>query len=197
MEDIARKNRRLLLTALSVAVAMIVLAYASVPLYRLACQVMGWSGTTQVVDANPNTRVYAREFNVKFTANVAQNMPWTFRPDLREVTVRAGQDGFIAYSAENRDSRPVTGTAVYNVTPFKAAKYFYKTQCFCFGEQVLAPREKTHMPVVFFIDPKIMEDDDLKDLKTITLSYTFFRKDSPELEKAMEKFYNTAGDSKT
>lgn len=197
MDDLARKNRRILNITLGVVAGMVLLSFASVPIYRLTCQVMGWGGTTQMVETNPNTRVYDRTFTVKFNTNVAQGMPWSFRPDIREVDVKAGQDGFISFIAENKGAKPVVGTAVYNVTPLQAGKYFYKTQCFCFGEQVLNPGEKVHMPVVFFVDPAIMEDKDLSDLSAITLSYTFFKKDSPELEKAMEKFYTDHGDSKT
>lgn len=196
-QDLARKNRKILNITLGVVFGMVLLSFASVPLYRLTCQVMGWGGTTQMVEANPNTRTYDRAFTVKFNTNVAQGMPWAFRPDIRETVVKAGQDGFISFVAENKGQNPVTGTAVYNVTPLQAGKYFYKTQCFCFGEQVLNPGEKVHMPVVFFVDPAIMEDKDLAGLSTITLSYTFFKKDSPELEKAMEKFYTDHGDSKT
>lgn len=191
MVDVMRnKNNEVLGITMGVVVGMVVLAYASVPLYRLACQALGWGGTTQVVTVNPHTEVYPREFAVKFDSNVAHNMPWSFRPDLREVKVKAGQDGFISFIAENNSDVPITGTAVYNVTPPQAGKYFYKTQCFCFGEQVLEPHQKVNMPVVFFVDPKIMNDESLKDLGTITLSYTFFRKDSAELESALEKFYS-------
>src|SRR5690606_13439289 len=109
-----------------------------------------------------------------------------------EVRVRAGQDGFISYLAENRGTAPVTGTAVYNVTPLEAGKYFYKTQCFCFGEQRLNPGEAVHMPVVFFIDPAIENDRDLRDVNAITLSYTFYETDTPALEKAVENFLETA-----
>lgn len=196
-QDLARKNRKILNITLGVVFGMVLLSFASVPLYRLTCQVMGWGGTTQMAETNPNTKTYDRAFTVKFNTNVASGMPWAFRPDIRETVVKAGQDGFISFVAENKGQNPVTGTAVYNVTPLQAGKYFYKTQCFCFGEQVLNPGEKVHMPVVFFVDPAIMEDKDLADLSTITLSYTFFKKDSPELEKAMEKFYTDHGDSKT
>lgn len=188
---LADKNRRVLIYVFCFVAFMVAVAFASVPLYRLVCQVTGWGGTTQMVDKNPYQKTGDRSFTVKFSANVARDMPWSFAPEVREVTLVPGQDGFISFVAENPTATPIVGTAIYNVTPLKAGKYFYKTQCFCFGEQILAPHEKVHMPVAFFIDPKIVDDPEMEDLSTITLSYTFFRKDSKDLEKALEKFYNS------
>lgn len=196
MQDLQAKNARLLKITLGVVFGMIVLAFASVPLYRLTCQVTGWGGTTQVVDKNPNVPI-DRVINVKFNANTGAHMPWRFTPEIRETDVKVGADGIVSFLAENNTGEAVTGTAVYNVTPLKAGKYFYKTQCFCFDEQTLTPGQKMHMPVVFFIDPKIMDDREMDDVTTITLSYTFFRTETQELEKAMEKFYNETDDSKT
>lgn len=195
-DDLARKNRRILGVTFAVVLGMIALAYISVPLYRMLCQVTGWGGTTQMVKVNPNKdNVLTRKITVRFNTNTARNMPWTFKPDLPSVDVRVGQDGLISFRAVNPTSQTITGTAIYNVTPLQAGKYFYKTQCFCFDEQVLNPGQTVHMPVSFFIDPKIMDDPEMDDLTTITLSYTFFKKDSAELEKAMETFYNTGNDS--
>ena len=100
----------------------------------------------------------------------------------------------MSFSAENRSDAPVTGTAVYNVTPLQAGRYFVKTQCFCFSKQVLQPHQKVHMPVAFYVDPKIADDPDLKDLKAITLSYTFYRTESSALEQATQKFYDDHSD---
>ncbi len=195
-DDLARKNRRILVVTFAVVLGMIALAYISVPLYRMLCQVTGWGGTTQMVKVNPNKdSVLTRKITVRFNTNTGRNMPWVFKPDLPSVDVRVGQDGLISFRAVNPTSQSITGTAIYNVTPLQAGKYFYKTQCFCFDEQVLNPGQTVHMPVSFFIDPKIMDDPEMDDLTTITLSYTFFKKDSAELEKAMETFYNTGNDS--
>lgn len=188
-DDLQRKNKKTLKVTLGIVAGMIVLSFASVPLYRTLCQVTGWGGTTKRITQN-TSQVYDREMVIQFNADVDPHMPWSFTPDLRQVKVKIGQDGIISYSARNDGKLPIAGTAIYNVTPLQAGKYFNKTQCFCFGEQILQPGQKVHMPVTFFVDPKIMEDRDLKDLKTITLSYTFYRHNSPELEKAVENFYN-------
>lgn len=187
--DTRQKNKRVLLLTLAAASGMAALAFASAPLYSALCKVTGWGGTPQQAVQNLSP-VHDREMTVQFNADTDPRLPWAFRPDLRQVKVKVGADALISYSAENNSGAPVTGTAVYNVTPLQAGKYFNKTQCFCFGEQTLQPGQKVHMPVAFFIDPKIMEDRELKDLKTITLSYTFYRQGSAALEKAVENFYN-------
>ncbi|HRI77416.1 MAG: cytochrome c oxidase assembly protein [Alphaproteobacteria bacterium] len=193
MSDLQRKNAKVMLVTLGVVFGMIGLSFASVPLYRMICQVTGWGGTTQMVEANTSDKIYDREITIRFNADVAQGMPWEFKPELRSVPVKVGQDGLISFVAKNLSDIPVTGTAVYNVTPLKVAKYFYKTQCFCFGEQTLQPGQMQHMPVTFFVDPAIMQDRDMDDVKTITLSYSFFRHGTRELESAIEKYYNDHG----
>jgi len=175
--------------SMGVVAGMVALSFASVPLYRAVCKVTGWGGTTQRVAQNKG-EVLNRVITVQFNADVDPHMPWDFKPDQRQVKVKVGADAIISYSALNKSDKPVTGTAVYNVTPLQAGKYFNKTQCFCFGQQTLLPGQKVHMPVTFFIDPKIAADEDLADVKTITLSYTFYRHNSPELEKATQKYIN-------
>jgi cytochrome c oxidase assembly protein subunit 11 len=188
MDTLAEKNKKVLRLTIAVALGMVALSFMSVPVYRLVCQVTGWGGTTQMVAAN-ETETINRPITVRFNAETAPNMPWKFTtPPEGPVTLNLGADGYVAFTALNTSKTPVAGTAIYNVTPLQAGKYFFKTQCFCFGEQLLKPGEKVNMPVAFYVDPKIADDPDLKNLKTITLSYTFFRKDSAELEKAMEKF---------
>lgn len=193
MSDLKQKNTKVLLITLGVVFGMIGLSFASVPLYRLICQVTGWGGTTQMIAENNSDRIYDREINVRFHTDVARGMPWDFKPELRNVKVKVGQDGLIAFVAQNKADTPITGTAVYNVTPLKVAKYFYKTQCFCFGEQTLTPGQTQHMPVTFFVDPAILKDRDMDDVNTITLSYSFFRHGSQELETAIDKYYNKQG----
>ncbi len=187
MDDLGKRNRRILTATLVVVAAMVALSFASVPLYRAFCKVTGWGGVTKQATVAP-TQVLSREMTVQFNADVDSTLPWAFKPDLWQAKARIGQRVLISYTAENHGRTPIAGSAVYNVTPLKAGKYFNKIQCFCFSEQVLEPGQKVHMPVLFFIDPKIMDDAELRDLKTITLSYTFYRQDSPQLEKAVEKF---------
>lgn len=174
---------------LAVAV-MVGVAFASVPLYRLFCQVTGFGGTTMTAAKLPD-HILEREITVKFDANTSPGINWSFKPEKHQETVKLGQQGLIAFIAKNKDARPSMGTAVYNVTPNKAGQYFRKIQCFCFGEQMLTPGQEMPMPVLFFIDPKMAEDRNMDDVKSITLSYTFFPADSEELDKAMEAFYNS------
>lgn len=185
----ARKNRAVLVAVMGAVCAMIALTYASVPLYRLFCQVTGFGGTTQTAQTLPD-HVLGRAVTVRFNADTAPGMPWDFAAPPRGVTLKLGQRGVTAFTARNRDAGPVSGTALYNVTPDKAGKYFHKMQCFCFQEQTLRPGEKVNMPVVFFIDPALADDPQMDDVDTITLSYTFFRADSPALERGLEGFYN-------
>ena len=170
----ASRNARTGLALTLIVCAMTGLAFASVPLYRLFCQVTGYGGTTQVADALPET-VSERQITVRFNANVNPKLPWSFEPLDRAVTLRVGEPGLAFYRAVNLTERPVTGTATFNVTPLKVGQYFSKVQCFCFDEQRLEAGEAIEMGVSFFIDPAILEDPNLDDVTTVTLSYTFFR----------------------
>lgn len=188
-DQIRAKNRRLLSGIFLVVLFMVGMSFAAVPLYKVFCQITGFGGTTQVSAAAPaDSDILDRTINVKFNADVARNVLWSFQSDQRAVDVRLGQQGLISFSAKNTDRVPVTAVAVYNVTPPKAGKYFHKIQCFCFGEQTLNPGEKATYPVVFFVDPALDKDPNMEDVTTITLSYTFFQAETPELEAAMEKF---------
>lgn len=179
-----------------VVAGMVGLAFASVPFYRLFCAVTGYGGTTMRSDQLPDHTV-ERIVTVKFDANTSRSMNWDFRPEKHEEKVKLGQQGLIAFIAKNNDREPTTGTALYNVTPAKVGKYFQKIQCFCFGEQTLKPGEEMHMPVVFFVDPKMNDDPDMEDVKAITLSYTFFPTASAEYDKAFEAFTSDANTDKT
>jgi cytochrome c oxidase assembly protein subunit 11 len=152
---------------------MVGLAYASVPLYRLFCQVTGYGGTTQAADAGSDT-VLERTVNVRFDANTARDMAWSFKPEQRQMTLKIGETGLAFYKASNPTARTITGTATFNVTPPQAGAYFNKIDCFCFTEQTLAPGASADMPVSFFVDPAIVDDPEVSDVGTITLSYTFF-----------------------
>ena len=183
MTTLARKNGRVAgLTGLLV-LAMIGLAFASVPLYRLFCQVTGFDGTTRRVDARAAaavTPVAGHSVSVRFDANISRDLMWRFQPVDTHRTVRIGERNMAVYTAKNLTARPLAGTARFNVTPVQAGKYFNKIQCFCFNEQTLQPGQEVQMPVVFYVDPAILTDPATADISEITLSYTFYPVERPE-----------------
>lgn len=187
-----RQPRHGLVAAACVAfvATMTAAAYAAVPLYAMFCSLTGFGGATRVGTAAPDT-VIDRTMKVRFDANVAPGLPWDFKPEQREVEVKVGETKMVYYLAANQAGTATHGNATYNVTPAQAGFYFVKMQCFCFNEQGLEGKEKVDMPVVFFIDPAIDQDEDLKNVKTITLSYTFFPAKAPSQPVAR----NSAGGS--
>lgn len=188
---LAKKNTRTALIVSVVVCAMVGLSFASVPLYRIFCQVTGWSGTTQKSDILPNkNEIIDRDITVRFDGNTARDLPWNFRPENISVNIKLGDRGFANFIAVNRSNIPTAGTATFNVTPLKVGKYFHKIQCFCFDEQILKPNQKVNMPVLFYVDPKMHDDRNMDDVKVITLSYSFFKADSKLLDDALDQFYN-------
>ncbi|MBC6405711.1 MAG: cytochrome c oxidase assembly protein [Rhodospirillales bacterium] len=163
-----------------VVCGMVGLSFAAVPLYRLFCQVTGYGGTPQIADAVPDAP-FERQMKIRFDANVAPGLPWQFEPEVRQVTVKIGEPTLIYYKARNMGELATAGTATFNVTPLKVGQYFGKVQCFCFTEQVLQPGQEIDMGVSFFVDPALAEDPNLDEVKTVTLSYTFFADSGSEL----------------
>jgi cytochrome c oxidase assembly protein subunit 11 len=165
------------LVAGAVALGMVGLAYASVPLYRMFCQVTGFGGTTARAAAAPGEAAMkalgGKSIKVRFDGNV-RGLPWQFAPEARQVTVKIGQQNMAFFRAQNIAGEATRGTATFNVSPESAGRYFAKIQCFCFTEQQLAAGQSVDMPVVFYVDPAILDDPDAKDIDEITLSYTFF-----------------------
>jgi len=155
------------------------LAWASVPFYDWFCRVTGFGGTTQVASEGAD-RVLNETIVVRFDASLERDMPWEFRPAQDDVTIRIGETGLAFYEAYNPTDRPIAGTASYNVAPYSTGGYFTKIDCFCFTEQVLQPGERVMMPVTFYVDPEIVNDDEAKFAQHITLSYTFYETDLPE-----------------
>jgi cytochrome c oxidase assembly protein subunit 11 len=173
------KNLRVAIIAASVAAGMVGMSYAAVPLYRLFCQVTGFGGTTQRAEAAP-VQASEKTVSVRFDANTSGNLAWAFHPVQTSMTVKVGEQNMAYYKATNISDRPLTGSAVFNVTPPQAGAYFNKIQCFCFTEQTLEPGQSIEMPVSYFVDPDMLEDPDAAGIKEITLSYTFYPVDKPK-----------------
>jgi cytochrome c oxidase assembly protein subunit 11 len=166
-------NARLAWRLVAVVGGMLGLAYAAAPLYDIFCKATGFGGTPLIAQAGERP-VIARTVQVRFDSNTDPNLPWRFEPVEREVKVRLGEEKLVHYRATNVSQRPIVGTATYNVTPERSAAWFNKVQCFCFTEQLLQPGQSVDMPVVFFVDAEMAKDRRYDDIRTITLSYTFF-----------------------
>ena len=168
-----RSNRLVAGVCLAFFGGMIGMAYAAVPLYTLFCQVTGYGGTTQRVEQYSD-RILDRKITVRFDANVSGGLPWDFKPVARDMTIKIGETAQAHYTVTNLFDTPAAGRATFNVTPLMAGAYFNKVECFCFTDTTLKPGETLDMPVVFYVDPDIVDVPELKDITAITLSYTFF-----------------------
>ena len=180
--SLEQKNLKTGIYAFMGALAMLGLGYAAVPLYDLFCRVTGFGGTTQVASeaeaANAERLGLAaggQTMSIRFDASTARDVPWTFRPTQSTDTVQIGVRDMAIYTAKNNSSIPITGTATFNVEPEQAGKYFNKIQCFCFTEQTLQPGEEVNMPVLYFVDPAMLEDEAMEGVEQITLSYPFHK----------------------
>ncbi|MGN6468924.1 MAG: cytochrome c oxidase assembly protein [Rhizobiaceae bacterium] len=188
-----RARRRNMIAAgvcTAVFVGMVGLSYAAVPLYRMFCQVTGYGGTTQR-SAEGARRVLDQTVKVRFDANTS-NIPWSFKPAQWEIEGKIGETMEAHYVAQNLSDHVVRGRASFNVTPEFAGAYFYKIQCFCFNDTTLKPGEKIDMPVIFYVDPDIVNAEEAKGLKTITLSYTMFQVPVDKVAAAGAKSTNVA-----
>jgi cytochrome c oxidase assembly protein subunit 11 len=166
-----------------VPLAMLGAAYGSVPLYQLFCQVTGYGGTTQIA-TSAASEVLARKIKVRFDANVAPNIPWTFTAEKPEVELGLGENGLAFYKVKNESDKAITAVATYNVTPHKVGPYFQKLECFCFQDRTLQPGETMELPVIFYVDPALATDRNVKEVTEVTLSYTFFLAGSKDLAQA-------------
>lgn len=173
--------QRTLAQTITVVVFMTGLAWASVPFYDWFCRVTGFGGATNVAEAGSDV-ILDQTIKIRFDASLERDMPWTFKPEVREMEIRIGETGLAFYEAHNPLDVPVAGQASYNVTPYEAGAFFDKIECFCFTEQVLMPGETVMMPVSFFVDPAIVTDREGQYVHTITLSYTFYEIEVPEDE---------------
>ena len=173
-----RANHRVGLIGAGFVLFMVAVSYASVPLYRMFCQQTGYGGTpARATEAEASTvrALAGKNISVRFDANVEAGMPWHFKPEVATQTVQIGARKLAFFVAQNPSDHAITGQASYNIEPGEAAHYFTKVQCFCFTRQTLQAHQTVRMPVTYFVDPKILDDPDAKDLQQITLSYTFHR----------------------
>lgn len=170
----AARNGRTALGICVVACIMLGASFAAVPLYDWFCRVTGFGGTPMLSDAAPGAAAAALPITVRFDATTAPGLPWRFEGQA-PVTVPMGGEAVAFYTARNTGTAPAVGTATWNVTPEKVGKYFNKVACFCFEEQRLEPGQSVEMPVSFWIDPEIANDPGTRDVRTITLHYTFHR----------------------
>ena len=170
-------NKKTLLILITVGFGMLALGMSSSKIYNTFCKITGYGGTTQQAEENLS-EVIDRKVTIKFDSNVADNLPWVFKPQQKEMDVKLGQSGLAYYTVKNNSTKPIIGVANFNVTPIKAGPFFVKTDCFCFTEQRVEPGEEIPLPVLFFVDPQLDEDKRMDEVKEITLSYTFFESDA-------------------
>jgi len=174
-QALALRNRRTAIAAFGVVAGMVGVSFAAVPLYALFCRVTGYGGTPMIGGTAPGASAAAAPLTVRFNANTQPNLPWHFAPAQASVQLRPGEEAVAFYRAEGTGATPATGISTYNVTPEVVGRYFHKTACFCFEEQTLAPGQQVDMPLAFWVDPRIAEDPNTRGIRTITVSYTFFR----------------------
>jgi cytochrome c oxidase assembly protein subunit 11 len=173
LAELRRRHLRVAFACGAFVGAMLAMSFAAVPLYDWFCRTTGFDGTPLIARTAPKESI-ERRITVRFDANVAPGLAWTFVPAQQEVEIRVGETLLVHYLVQNIAAQESIGTATYNVSPPVAAAYFNKLECFCFTEQRIAAGERLEMPVAFFIDPAIDKDRELAGIREITLSYTFF-----------------------
>ena len=172
--NLKAQNKKVIFIISFVAMLMLSLSYAAVPLYDIFCRVTGFGGTTQIASSAPGSTGHPN-INIRFESNITDSLNWDFYSKTKTVKIPMGEEKTIYYFAKNLSDEPIVGTATFNVTPAKAGQYFMKIDCFCFVEQLLNPGESMNMPVTFFIDPDLYKDENVQEVNEITLSYTFMK----------------------
>lgn len=168
------KIRKTLFACLGLVAGMTGLAFASAPLYSIFCQLTGFGGTTRVATTAPTESIIDRTIAIRFDTNVSTGLPWTFEAEIPALTLKVGQTATVFYKITNHGAYETVGVAAFNVQPDLSGGYFNKLECFCFTDMRLKPGETVEVPVVFFVDPSVVNERDLNNLDMITLSYTFF-----------------------
>jgi cytochrome c oxidase assembly protein subunit 11 len=167
-----RRNVRVAVLCLVTFLGMVGAAYAAVPLYKAFCQATGFDGTVRRASGAPD-KILDRQVVIRFDTNI-RNLPWEFSAEQVSQSTRIGATQLAFFKVRNTSDHPVTGRAVYNVLPESAGPYFQKLECFCFTDQTLAPGQSMEFPVVYFVDPRFVDDKEVNGAKEITLSYTFY-----------------------
>ena len=177
MKKLKESNNKLGTLILIIPTTMFLLAFASVPLYNLFCKVTGYGGTVQET-LYPSEIVIDKEIKVRFNADKEKNLGVYFQPVKRSIVTKLGKTNSIEYKITNNSNKTIEAIASYNVTPQKAGIYFNKLDCFCYEENTILPGETISLPVTFFISPNLQDDPNTQEIKSITLSYTFFNNDN-------------------
>jgi len=154
---------------------MLGLSFAAVPLYDIFCRVTGFGGTTQISKEAPDI-ILDQKVSVRFDTNV-NNLPWNFKVKKNVMDVKIGQVNRIEFEVENYGNKTTYGVAAFNVSPSSFGKYYSKLGCFCFEKQVLKAGEKATYIMTFYLDPEMVNDPSTKNIKDVTMSYTFFSSD--------------------
>ncbi|HEC28756.1 MAG TPA: cytochrome c oxidase assembly protein [Gammaproteobacteria bacterium] len=174
--DIQTSNKKVVRNSILVVAAMFSFGYLLLPaLYTLICDSFGLNGQTEQLTNAESAQLKVdknRLVTIEFSSIVNSKLPWSFKPEVESVKIHPGELKRVNYLAKNLSGSDIVGQAIYSVTPVEAARHFKKTECFCFTQQRLKSGESKEMTVLFTVDTDLP-----KEIKTVTLSYTFFRAD--------------------
>ena len=172
-----KTNNRTPILLTSLVIFMLSASFSAVPFYNWFCKVTGYGGTPVTSNESYDGKIINKEIKVRFDASKSKDMLWEFVPLQDEIRLKLGETALVFYEAYNPTTKPISGQASFNIFPFSAGSYFSKIECFCFVEQTLEPGERVKMPVTFYIDPDIVDNVETSGIKTLTLSYTFYKLD--------------------
>lgn len=184
MKHAMTPQKKTAMALVGVVAVMVSLSFIAVPFYSWFCKTTGFAGTPRQA-ATAGDVILDRTMLIHFDASTDPDLPWTFEPEQRDITLRIGETALAFFKATNNGDHTITGTASYNVLPDQAGGYFIKIECFCFTEQVLQPGETALLPVSFYVDPDIVNDPEATLIKEITLHYTFFESEASDKQAAL------------